>query len=248
MVLLIFPSIFLLPSSIFHFLFPLLRVFAVFLLFSSTPAAGVSWSHRRSTGVRLPLKWPILPRPPIKRWGDRTTRGRLHTTAASDAGRYDANRKTEQTSEQANETGKGTPRKWAQRVCDDGKRADGQTGAIFGTSPDQVCMIRGWRRFFGGWRALLYVHVVSCRSGLVFASVFVPVLVLVLTLVLTLLLFRLLTIAIMGKLADKMGSKAADLKQAISSRQAMVKYLEAPLLEGDRESKVNRRVRLLLLL
>lgn len=38
--------------------------------------------------------------------------------------------------------------------------------------------------------------------------------------------------------------KASAFKHAFSSRQAMVKYLEAPLLEGDEDSLENRRVRL----
>jgi hypothetical protein len=48
----------------------------------------------------------------------------------------------------------------------------------------------------------------------------------------------------MNKIGCKMGEKAAAFKHAFSSRQAMVRYLEAPLLEGDEDNEENRRVSL----
>ena len=47
----------------------------------------------------------------------------------------------------------------------------------------------------------------------------------------------------MNKVGAKVSEKASAFKHAFSSRQAMVKYLEAPLLDGDEDSKENRRVR-----
>ena len=41
-----------------------------------------------------------------------------------------------------------------------------------------------------------------------------------------------------------LSEKASAFKHAFTSRRAMVKYLEAPLLEGDEDSPENRRVSL----
>jgi len=46
----------------------------------------------------------------------------------------------------------------------------------------------------------------------------------------------------MDKVAVNMSAKTAAFKQAFASPGAMVKYLEAPMLEGDEDSAENRRV------
>ena len=47
----------------------------------------------------------------------------------------------------------------------------------------------------------------------------------------------------MAKVGARLNEKASAFKHAISSREAFVKYLEAPLLEGDEDTSESRRVR-----
>lgn len=48
----------------------------------------------------------------------------------------------------------------------------------------------------------------------------------------------------MGNIGAQIEAKASAFKHAFTSRQALARYLEAPLLEGDEDNEENRRVSL----